>query len=293
MFVLSEKKIFSFICFSPGEFIPENDCQPNTNGQFSRLFLSYILNQFFLLFSILSETDFVLAVAIIACLLRFTNGAPTEKRHTRRHLAFYDHYQTPPAWVNPCGVDLFNVSRVVSSRLFFFRFIGAHSMQKLSSDLADWCLTAICHFHHGHWPGLLRCFGLEMSLNSLLLPIFCCFTQAKALKPLREEIKRFITSLNSSSMQSIDTSDISRWFTKNATYQFLHRINPSTFNVSIIVTAVHIFTLTLKRKEEGRGVRARVTDRVRCVLFLDLGHIGKRAINSRVHMISSQKWSFY
>lgn len=70
---------------------------------------------FSLLFSI---TDFVLVVAIIVSLLSFTNGAPTDRRHNRRHVSFSDRFQTPPPWVNPCGVDLFNVSRVVSVSIF-------------------------------------------------------------------------------------------------------------------------------------------------------------------------------
>lgn len=56
----------------------------------------------------------MLVIAIIVSFLSFTNGAPMEKRHTRRHVTFANHYNTPPPWINPCGVDLFNVSRVVS-----------------------------------------------------------------------------------------------------------------------------------------------------------------------------------
>lgn len=65
-------------------------------------------------------------------------------------------------------------------------------------------------------------------------------------------------------MQSIDTSDISRWFTKNSTYQFLHRINPSTFNVS----TKHGFNFSVHKIVPCNVIEKRI--RSMRWLFLDL-----------------------
>lgn len=74
----------------------------------------------------------------------------------------------------------------------------------------------------------------------ILINLFVCFfllqiLQPKPLKPLRDEIKIYINRLSLPSMQAIDTSDMSQWFSEpfNSTYGFLYQVNSTSSHVSI------------------------------------------------------------